>query len=107
MLTIHYTTEGHLHDGGLNVILKVNGKYACESKAVYGGKAGTTTATDGSKWTTIGTMTKCHDPIPVKRGDTLSVEANYNLAEHPPRQNAMGAMSDQMGFLFMYFAAKF
>lgn len=101
------TTEGHLHDGGLNVILKVNGKLACESKAIYGGEAGTTTAVDGTKWETIGRMTKCRDPIPVKRGDKLVVEANYDLAQHPARQNAHGAMSDQMGFLFMYFATKF
>jgi hypothetical protein len=101
------TTEGHLHDGGLNVILKVNGKLACESKAIYGGEAVTATAVDGTKWQTIGRMTKCRDPIPVKRGDKLVVEANYDLVQHPPRQNAHGAMSDQVGFLFMYFATKF
>jgi hypothetical protein len=44
--------KGHLHDGGVKMVLDINGKTVCESVATYGGPSGTLIV-DGKKWETI------------------------------------------------------
>jgi hypothetical protein len=73
-----HITANQPQDGGENVIVKINGKPVCESKAVYGGKDATS---DG--WATIGEMTPCYGPISVKKGDLMTLESNYDLEKHP------------------------
>jgi hypothetical protein len=75
--------SGHLHDGGVNLVVKVNGKVNCDSKAIYGGTAATAKMEDGRVWETIHQMTHCIDPFPIKRGDNITVEANYDFVNHP------------------------
>jgi len=75
--------KGHLHDGGDNLILKVNNVTVCDSKAVYGGAASTAKMADGTTWETINHMTQCQEPVPVKKGDVLTVHANYDFVLHP------------------------
>lgn len=65
--------RGHLHKGGKEVQLKVNGKIACSSKATYVGAGATEKLT---------TMSIC-DPIELSKGDKISVSSLYNLKEHP------------------------
>jgi hypothetical protein len=89
-------------DGGDSVVAKVNGKQVCESKAVYGG-AGATMGGGMSgmgghshakyteskldptpgQWETIGEMTQCYGPIKVSKGDTIEMEASYDMNKHP------------------------
>jgi hypothetical protein len=71
-----------MHDGGTGVNMYVNGKVYCKSKAIYGGPGGTIIL-EGKTWATIATMTECNDPIPVKKGDKLKIEATYDTKEHP------------------------
>lgn len=71
----------HLHDGGLNMTFYVNGKEACTSNAVYG-TSGSATIDGGEKWETIGAYTPCLEPIAIKKGDKLTMEAWYDLRTH-------------------------
>jgi hypothetical protein len=71
-----------MHDGGTSVTLWVNDKLYCSSKAIYGGEGGEINI-DGKKWATISKMTECNEPIPVKKGDKLKVQATYNTIAHP------------------------
>jgi hypothetical protein len=66
-----------LHDGGVSIPLLINNKTVCESKAVYGGKA------ESGTWTTVSDMSECNDLIPVKKGDKLTIGANYDFITHP------------------------
>ena len=72
-----------MHDGGINVVMKVNGKLFCDSKANYGGTKATMETGDGQKWETIQSMIECEGPLKVVRGDIITVEANYDLDMHP------------------------
>jgi hypothetical protein len=74
---------GHLHDGGTNIQLLINGRIVCDSKATYGGEQGTLETEDGKKWETISSMTACRDPIPVKTGDVITMVSMYDTALHP------------------------
>jgi hypothetical protein len=74
--------RGHMHDGGTGMNLYVNNKLYCSSKAIYGGPGGTITI-NGKDWSTIATMTECNEPIPVRKGDKLKIEATYDTKEHP------------------------
>ncbi|KAF1812280.1 hypothetical protein P152DRAFT_449551 [Eremomyces bilateralis CBS 781.70] len=85
--------KGHLHDGGVSMILLVNDKEVCTSKATYGG-AGGTMELDGEKWETISNMNRCPEPIPIKKGDYITMTAVYDLKLHPLR--TQGATSGGM-----------
>jgi hypothetical protein len=71
-----------MHDSGTAVNLYVNGELACASKAIYGGPGGTVNI-NGKTWATIAKMGECNEPIPVKKGDKLKLEATYDTKEHP------------------------
>jgi hypothetical protein len=60
----------------------VNGDLKCASKAIYGGDGGKLSL-DGKAWETISKMTECIDPIPVKAGDAVRIEATYDTKAHP------------------------
>ena len=74
---------GHLHDGGTNIQLLLNGKLVCDSVATYGGPRGTFLNGDGSKWETISSMSSCRDPIRVKKGDVMTLVSVYDTDLHP------------------------
>lgn len=78
-LNIH----GHMHDGGVDVVVKVNGKEVCVSKAIYGGEGHTGKKANGETWTTLKEMSVCDEPIKVAKGDQLSITANFDMEKHP------------------------
>jgi hypothetical protein len=80
---ILFVFRGHMHDGGSNIDLKVNDKLACDSQAIYGGKGHVGRTSDGKTWQTIGDMKTCPDGVLVKKGDKISMSANYDLEAHP------------------------
>jgi hypothetical protein len=57
------------------MVLTLNGKFLCSSKATYGhgGDAGEEAITE---------MTYCKGPIPIKKGDTLTFTAQYDFSKH-------------------------
>jgi Stress up-regulated Nod 19 len=66
----------HRHDGGTKMIMMVNGKEVCESKAVYGKAA-------ANNDEAVVDMTLCDKSVPLKRGDELTLKAEYDLKSHP------------------------
>lgn len=97
--------RGHMHDGGEAVLLKINGKAICESKALYGGDTFQSSDTlSGQKWETISKMAECHDPVKVIKNDKISVEARFDLEAHPAREMTnKGGMGEQMGTMTFMF----
>lgn len=89
---------GHLHSGGSSMIMLINGKEVCESKAVY--------AKEGNQEKLV-SMSQCPPSIKVKKGDDLTMRSIYDLKTHPMRKgaehNAMG-MADVMGMLYNYWS---
>jgi Stress up-regulated Nod 19 len=73
---------GHLHDGGVDMEVKINGKEVCRSKAEYGG-VGHEITIGGEIVKTISGMTRCSNAIEVAKGDKLSIQANFDLEAHP------------------------
>jgi hypothetical protein len=73
----------HMHDGGDNMELLINGKVACVSKAVYGIDGQVLTDANGNTASAIVGMKPCIDPIQLKKGDRLAVTANYDRSIHP------------------------
>jgi hypothetical protein len=65
-------------DGGESVRLLRNGKLLCESKAIYA----SSDPSDPHRSTLTG-MTPCYGPMELKKGDTLQMEALYDLNKHP------------------------
>jgi len=89
--------KGHLHAGGESLVININGKVACESKAVYGKKG------DAA----ISEMTVCPNTIKVKKGDVLTFTAKYDTTKHVVRHESRGmgaGMPDVMGMLDMVFS---
>jgi hypothetical protein len=74
--------QGHMHDGGDQISLKINGKEACLSKALYGGPEHTVIEADGKKVEFLRKMTDCQS-IKVQKGDRIEFQAYYDLDLHP------------------------
>jgi hypothetical protein len=72
-----------MHDGGLNIILKINDKVVCDSRATYGGEGHTTKTDDGKIWETIAESSYCPETIKVIKGDKIYMQANYDVSLHP------------------------
>jgi len=96
-------TVGHMHDGGVNVILKINDELKCNSKALYGGDQHTTIV-DGKKWETIRETTPCTGAIRVEKGSKIYMQADYDVELHPSRE--MGGHGHGMGGKGMKTVAK-
>jgi hypothetical protein len=62
--------RGHLHAGGEKMILIINDKEVCTSVPKY------------NDATVITAMSLCPEAIPLKKGDTMSVKAIYDLSKH-------------------------
>lgn len=75
--------RGHMHDGGTGILFKVNDKVVCDSKAIYG-RGQKLKSDDGKDVDALNGMVECTDPVPVKRGDQIYLEAGFDLDMHPP-----------------------
>jgi Stress up-regulated Nod 19 len=78
--------RGHMHDGGVNMVLKLNGELVCDSKAEYnaGAVGGHSSGGHGdSAEGMLSNMSACSKGINVKKGDQIYMEANYDLEKHP------------------------
>lgn len=73
-----------MHDGGVNVLININGKEACNSKAIYGGEGRSTSDTAaGHAGETLAGQVDCPNMIKVVKGDKLAISAYYDLELHP------------------------
>jgi hypothetical protein len=60
----------------------VNGKAQCSSDAVYGGAEGGLELDTKERWETISSYTPCPDPIHIRKGDNLTMQAFYDVTKH-------------------------
>jgi Stress up-regulated Nod 19 len=75
--------KGHLHDGGVQVLLTLNDRVICDSRAIYGGDGSSSVGPNGKPWETIREMTQCTDAIAIKKGDVISMRSVYDTSLHP------------------------
>jgi len=99
------SATGHLHDGGIQMEVSVNGKLACVSKAEYGGPGHTAIGPDGKEWTTIAETKPCPEALKVSKGDKIMLEAKFDFDQHPARQSAHGEEAEGMALLGVIFAS--
>ncbi|KAE9977428.1 hypothetical protein BLS_001411 [Venturia inaequalis] len=94
-------SRAHMHDGGKAMVMLINDKEVCESKAVYG-KGG------ANNDETIVSMSECPPAIKMKKGDILTMKSIYDLKTHPLRSggehSTHGGMPDVMGMFFTTFS---
>jgi hypothetical protein len=75
-----------MHDGGNDVEFKLNDKSVCVSEAVYAkssDSAGGMGGMGGMGTSSITELAPCNAPIPMKKGDKLTVTANFDTIKHP------------------------
>jgi hypothetical protein len=84
----------------MDLVAKVNNKTMCDSHALYGG-----VSTNVGDRGTISAMEFCFGPVKVVKGDIVTLEANYDLNEHPPRTQHGGGMAEEMALMSMFFAS--
>jgi hypothetical protein len=63
--------RGHLHAGGVKMVLYVNDKTICESLPTYDSQG------------VITDMSLCPQTIHLKKGDRISIASKYDTAKHP------------------------
>lgn len=85
------SAKGHMHDGGEAMVLYINDKEICTSKADYGSGAA------GEDSSTIRSMSWCPEIINVKKGDVMRMSSLYDLKKHPLREATGGAGMANMG----------
>jgi hypothetical protein len=62
------------------MVTKLNGRVICDSKAIY--KAEKVGKSTGGMSGMLSDMSICMESVDVKKGDVLSMEANYDMAKH-------------------------
>ena len=76
---------GHIHTGGLNISLSVNGETVCTSFPTYGATEGVA----GDEKGYLVRMSHCLDsatrPLELRKGDVVSVDGYYYVGSHDPR----------------------
>jgi hypothetical protein len=75
--------RAHMHDGGSDLQMAIDGKVICDSKAIYGGPGGTRMNEKGEVWETMSGVTECMGPLEVKKGQVVTLKADYDLEKHP------------------------
>ncbi|KAF2422374.1 hypothetical protein EJ08DRAFT_664846 [Tothia fuscella] len=94
--------RGHLHQGGVSMTVKVNGAVKCVSNATYD-TAGVITS-----------MSLCPKAIDLKKGDSMTIESDYDTNKHKLREasdghggSAHGKLggSDVMGMVAMSYTS--
>jgi hypothetical protein len=100
---------GHLHDGGLDVMLFKNHELFCDSVAKYANGAashhhGKRQIDGGAEYSNeqlqhIESVETCKFPggVPLEKGDVLHIQANYNFDQHKGMKNAEGKLDQIMG----------
>lgn len=93
-----------MHDGGTYVSMRINDALVCQSNATYGG-AGSSAMVNGKEWQTITKMSTCPGPIPVKKGDNVTIAAGFDTLNHPLRESN-GEEQENMGIMTFVYVGK-
>jgi Stress up-regulated Nod 19 len=73
----------HLHDGGVDMSVKINGREICRSEARYGGPGHEGKNAKGEAISIIHGATMCDEPVQVHKGDKLDIVASFDMEKHP------------------------
>jgi hypothetical protein len=95
---------GHMHPGGAQVRMEINGKLACGSQAIYDERHD------------LASMTLCPVPIEIKQGDNMVLTSTYDTKAHPMRKSTeeggghdahlVGGGHDVMGMMGLVYTVK-
>jgi len=98
--------RGHMHDGSVNMVFGLNGKQICDSRTEYNAAAVGENSQAGAQpgghshgginGGMMGGITICMNGTDYKKGDKLSIAANYDLDLHPLRKRPGSSMSGFM-----------
>jgi hypothetical protein len=69
------TSTGHMHDGGVDMTISINGQEVCRSPQAYGGYPG---FVEKNGMVHISNTGVCQDFGSVKKGDKIQFRANYD-----------------------------
>ena len=85
-----------MHDGGVSIEIFKNGELICTSVPHYSTKATGVmggmkkcqlmgTAVNNTQIEHVGVQEGCtfNPPLPIKKGDTMHIKANYDFTKHP------------------------
>jgi hypothetical protein len=64
------------------MVTKLNGQVVCDSRAIYKAETVSSAKSSGGMTGMLSDMTTCMKPIDVKKGDVLSMDANYDMEKH-------------------------
>jgi hypothetical protein len=97
---------GHVHDGGLNVEVRQNGRIICDSKQLYstrGGFGSPPMSAGGEDESHISDAGICRAMGPIRKGDKMKITAYYDSNLH--KESSMdGKLDSVMGIALMYVA---
>ena len=68
--------------------MMINGKQVCSSSAIYAPtsqveESNAISHVNGTIWETVKDMTECEKYTDVKKGDTVTLVANFDIEKHP------------------------
>jgi hypothetical protein len=89
--------RGHMHDGGKNVTLYINGVPVCKSQQTYGRRPGYSSP-NGVHLSRAGA---CYEAGEIRKGDKLHIVAQFDEENHPIMQHH-GQKDKIMAVMFMY-----
>jgi len=106
------STGGHQHDGGTGVLVFKNDEIICDSAPIYtaagghGAMAGMKRQLKAGEYSNndiphIDKQKGCafKDGIPLKAGDLMHIQANYDFEQHPGMKNKKGELDEVMGIV--------
>jgi len=96
---------GHLHDGGTDITLFVNGKKVCKSGQVYGAKPEfiePDSMGDMAGMKHISACGVCQNFAEISKGDTIKMVANYDTSKHAQMKEPSGSQMPVMGITIGY-----
>jgi len=101
------SATGHVHDGGVQVDLTLDGQTVCRSPQIYGRRAGYTESADGMNpgLAHISDTGSCMDFGTIRKGQTLSIKADYDTTAHPLNKMMDGKTQEIMGISQVYIGA--
>jgi hypothetical protein len=102
----------HMHDGGTSLKVHQNGQVICDSKPKYGKGPGHSmggmskrqiagAAESNNDIEHIEKQDQCRflDGKPLKKGDSMFVQANYDFKQHAGMKNKKGQLDEVMGIV--------
>jgi hypothetical protein len=107
-------TGGHQHDGGTGTLIFLNDKVICESLPRYVKSSGHGHGSMGMQKRQlkagdynneeiphIEKQNACNfqDGIPIKKGDTMHIQVDYDFDAHPGMKNKKGELDEVMGIV--------